>query len=535
MAAGKRLTLEEVKNIFISEGYTPLFSEYKNAKTPLPFICDKGHHGTIRLDNFKSGKRCSKCRGGVRLNLHSVKEEFLKIGYQPLFDTYSNTQEPLPFKCDNGHQHKISLGNLKSGQRCGKCVGGVKVTIEEAQERFLQAGYTPLFLKYKNSHTKLPFKCGKGHYSEISLNSLTSGYRCKVCAGNQRLGLSQVKKVFLDIGYKPLFTEYYNNSSLLRFECNKGHTSYISLANLKNGKRCVKCFCSGFSREEKEIADHFSAAEIYFEENVRDIISPYELDLYFPRQKIAVEYCGLYWHSELSGGKDRKYHYNKRKLCEDQGIRLITVFSDEYRKRSEVVLSRIEVALGLVNKRVFARKCKVSFIPNYQSRSFLEKFHLQGSGRCKASFGLFLEDELLGVMTVGSLSRAHVDRGKTIELKRMCFVPGVLVVGGASKLFKQVIGYCRENEFNFVRSYQDMRYGNPKNSVYEKLGFYLISESKYTPHYVNNYTLRIRNQSLRKTPEERKTGKTEWELRQEQGYDRIWDCGHRTFEYQITD
>jgi hypothetical protein len=39
--------------------------------------------------------------------------------------------------------------------------------------------------------------------------------------------------------------------------------------------------------------------------------------------------------------------------------------------------------------------------------------------------------------------------------------------------------------------------------------------------------------SLRKTPEERLTGKSEVELRVEQGYNRIWDCGHRTYIIEI--
>ena len=77
-----------------------------------------------------------------------------------------------------------------------------------------------------------------------------------------------------------------------------------------------------------------------------------------------------------------------------------------------------------------------------------------------------------------------------------------------------------------------MRYGNIFKPVYEVLGFTLEGYTKYTPHYTKSGK-RYRNISLRKTPEERLTGKTEWELRKEQGYDRIWDCGHRTYIYKI--
>ena len=77
-----------------------------------------------------------------------------------------------------------------------------------------------------------------------------------------------------------------------------------------------------------------------------------------------------------------------------------------------------------------------------------------------------------------------------------------------------------------------MRYANIFKPVYEVLGFELTNFTKYTPHYFKQQK-RYRNYSLRKTPEERLTGKTEWQLRKEQGYDRIWDCGHRTYEYII--
>jgi hypothetical protein len=77
-----------------------------------------------------------------------------------------------------------------------------------------------------------------------------------------------------------------------------------------------------------------------------------------------------------------------------------------------------------------------------------------------------------------------------------------------------------------------MRYANIFNPVYEVLGFELLTMTKYTPHYCINGD-RYRNMSLRKTPEERLTGKTELELRLEQGYDRIWDCGHRTYVFNI--
>jgi len=268
-------------------------------------------------------------------------------------------------------------------------------------------------------------------------------------------------------------------------------------------------------------------------ENDRKAIGPKELDIFVPAKKLAIEYCGLYWHSN-AGGKENNYHYNKMMLCYDKGIRLITIFEDEYLDKPDVVLSRIKNALGVSDRVVYARKCFIRELTYQQTSVFLDKYHLQGNSLSSMRFGLFLGSELLQVMTFGHLSRTHtqIKGKKTAELKRFACIPGISVVGGASKLFKYGLKYLKAAEFEYVKSYCDMRFANIFNTVYTKLGFELLCYTKYTPHYVKGQK-RYRNQGLRKTPEERLTGKTEWQLREEQGYRRIFDCGHRTYIYEI--
>lgn len=594
-----KFIVEEVRKFFLDVGYTPLFCTYTNSSERLTFKCPEGHVSDITLDKLRQGRRCRVCTSKrraskQRLSLDEVKEEFAKAGLEPQFVEYVNNTQKLPFKCPNGHFHKITLRDLKSGKRCGLCAKTKPVSLEEAQQAFVKVGYTPLFNKYKNSHTPMPFTCPKGHKHKISLSGLRQGRRCVSCNKEEKASsLEKVRQEFIDIGYVPLFETYSHTAQKLRFECDKGHKNCITLNslraghrcslcaryerrtsieearenflqvgytpafeqyqhqqvplpficdkghkaeirlhNLKRGQRCSKCQHLGVSNAEKEIRDHLSGFPISFESNSKKVIPPYEIDIFWPQKEVAVEYCGLYWHSEVSGGKPRSYHYKKRQLCEEKGIRLITVFEDEYLSKPDVVLSRIKSALGIIENRVYARHCSVKCIDNKEARDFLNQYHLQGAGKFKVSFGIFYSGKLLGVMTGGSLSRHHVSSKRVLEMKRLCFSPGYSVPGGSSKLFKRLRNYAIEHKFDAIRSYQDMRYGDPFRSVYECLGFELITQTKYTPHYVTDgHKTRIRNQALRKTPEERLTGKTEWELRREQGYDRIWDCGHRTFEY----
>ena len=79
----------------------------------------------------------------------------------------------------------------------------------------------------------------------------------------------------------------------------------------------------------------------------RDIIPPYELDIYIKDLKLAFEYNGSYWHQYDEEDPDSiYYHLNKTKLCEEHGIRLVHIFDDEWinenAKTKELIKSIVE-------------------------------------------------------------------------------------------------------------------------------------------------------------------------------------------------
>lgn len=353
--------------------------------------------------------------------------------------------------------------------------------------------------------------------------------------------INYVQEYVSKFGYTLLSKEYISNRSKIVLRCPEGHEWATTFHNFRDnggvkGNRCLYCYLQNnyTSRPEQKVLDYFldNYPDMEVIHNDRKQISPLEIDIYFPNNKLGVEVCGLYWHSEISGNKSRKYHYNKMVRCLDKDIRLITVFEDEIRDKFEIVISRILTALGLLDNRIYARKCEVKGLIISESNSFFEDNHVQGRSVAKKAWGLFYEDELVAACSIGKVGRKHAGGEDVIELKRFCSKIGYSVVGGFSKLFKVVLSYCSSNKILVLKSYCDMRYANIFNTVYEKVGFKLNNFTKYTPHYIKSGK-RYRNISLRKTPAERLTGKTEFELRMAQGYDRIWDCGHRTYVYEI--
>ena len=152
----------------------------------------------------------------------------------------------------------------------------------------------------------------------------------------------------------------------------------------KNGSAplCLKCkYLYNSSKPEQEIFEYIST--FYDGEcirNSRDIISPLELDLYYPEKKIAIEYNGDYWHSDLF--KDKDYHYNKFKECLEKGIILVSIFESEWNSKQDLIksylkdlFSGVENSLSFVNENImnnnYPSVYKYQYISNYLPHSYI--------------------------------------------------------------------------------------------------------------------------------------------------------------------
>lgn len=236
--------------------------------------------------------------------------------------------------------------------------------------------------------------------------------------------------------------------------------------------------------------------------------------------KIAVEYNGLFWHAEDSKTpRGRSYHYEKFKKCKANGIRLFSIFSDEWINREQQVKSFIRAALNKCEHRFFARKMSVEVISKEDADSFYEKYHIQGG--CPSniiSCALKQGEEIIGCMSFGR----HHRKVETVVLTRLCFKDNCYVVGGSSKMFKFLLNDTQSTE---VISWSDNRWSN--GDVYRALGFYLDAELPPDYFYINmkQPTGKISKQSQKKSRTSCPDNKTELEFAKENGLSRVWDCG----------
>jgi hypothetical protein len=319
-----------------------------------------------------------------------------------------------------------------------------------------------------------------------------------------------------------------SNKPYLNLKCDNCDHKFMFVTSYVRIRKdlCPQCFPREISssKGEKEVSDWVKNQGFTIRTNARNIISPLELDIYIPEKNLAIEYCGLYWHSELIG-KDKDYHLNKQLLCNKQGITLITIFEDEWILNPEIVKSRLSNLLGITNNKIYARKCIIKEISSRECNLFLKENHLQGSGRSNIRLGAFYDNKLISVMT---FNKSNISRKNTTEweIDRFCSEKNTSVIGIASKLFKYFIKTYNPPS---IITYADRRWSN--ESFYESIGFKF--EKYTTPNYWYFYGVDLKRHhrfSMRKNKNDIQEI-SEWENRQLQGWNRIWDCGNIKYKW----
>jgi len=131
-----------------------------------------------------------------------------------------------------------------------------------------------------------------------------------------------------------------------------------------------------------------------------------------------------------------------------------------------------------------------------------------------------------------SFSRHHRVNDRTqCVLNRYSVKDGWSIPGGASKLLSHAISGLQELGFARIVTWSDNRFS--QGNVYFKMGFSLDREYGPDYSYIKNQK-RYSKQSMKIKPQERGLNKTELELRTEQGFKRIWDCGKKRFILDIS-
>ena len=183
-------------------------------------------------------------------------------------------------------------------------------------------------------------------------------------------------------------------------------------------------------------------------------------------------------------------------------------------------------------ERIYARKCQIKEVTHIDSKKFLNMNHIQGQLNSSIRLGLYLDDELVSLMTFGGLRKALGTSQKdgSYELLRFCNKLNTTVIGGANKLLKNFINLYKPKE---IISYADRRWSI--GNLYIKLGFDLNHYSQPNYFYVindkRNNRFNYRKDVLIKEGFDK--NKTEHEIMLERKIYRIYDSGTICFKLMV--
>ena len=511
---------------------------YTNNNSEVEIICPE--HGVFKqvAKVHMNGSNCPMCYGRDKKNIDIINI-FKKIhnnNYDYSLIEYTKTTKKLKIICPEHGVFEQTFNTHKKGHGCPKCVG-----LNKSNEEFILEAkeihgnkYDYSNVEYVNSTVKINIICPiHGNFKQTPSAHL-QGSGCPKCKGlsitekktkTTEEFILEAKEIHGD-KYDYSNVEYIGTKKYIKILCSE-HGSFEQVPDSHlQGCGCPKCGLK-FDKPETELKDFISSLNIEIISNSKKIISPLELDIYIPEHNIAIEYNGLYWHSELY--KPSNYHLNKTKLCETQGIQLIHIFDDEWQYKKDIVKSRLKNILGLTPNKIYARKCIIKEVGTKDSKIFLDNNHIQGNVNSSIRLGLYYKDELVSLMTFGKGRVAMGGNSNEFELTRFCNKLDTTVIGGADKLLQYFIKIYKPKE---IISYADRRWS--QGSLYEKLKFTKTHESNPNYWYIfgnkRKYRFGYRKSILIKQGYD--NNKSEHEIMLERKIYRIYDCG--TIVYKKT-
>lgn len=299
------------------------------------------------------------------------------------------------------------------------------------------------------------------------------------------------------------------------------------------------------SYAEDELLDmlHNIDPNMNIKQHNRQLIKPYEVDVFLPDYNIAIEMNPTGTHnssigSHESGSTPPSYHKMKTDLCEKNGVFLFHIFGYEWSHKKNIIESMLRNLTGNNLEKIYARKCEIRGVPGKDAFDFLQKNHRQGGVHSKIRLGLYYNNELVSLMTFGKMRNTmglgNEDLSDCWELVRFCNKLNTSVIGGASKLFTY---FVRQYTPIRVRSFSDR--AHTRGTLYQTLGFTEVSRSNENYVWVNTkdnkaYSrVNAQKHNLKKFFKDNTIDltRTEKEIMEAHGYVQVYDSGTITWQW----
>ena len=468
-----------------------------------------------------------------------VEFDYSKIPSPP--PTY---QQKITLTCLKHNEEFVTTASahLKGVRSCRECLGQrAPYTVETAIERFREIhgpdryDYSK-FTEIKGAHSPLTIICHR-HDEPVETtmtvwHHIKSRRGCKSCTAhsvrlNRERFLARAKPVWGDrFDYSnTVVTGIKNVVTFVCTDCGE-ECEQTPDGHFTGREPCRTCYPAGTSGLEGELAAFVEAVAqergLKVERNRRGLLakSNLEVDIYLPDLKLAIEFNGMYFHSEAFNAPD--HHKVKRELCEAAGLRLLTVWEDDWLWRRPIVEEHLRHLLGASQQeRVFARKCEVREVAKPRGDDLLLAHHIQGPSTASVRLGLFKDEELVAV--------AYFRRTKDEIWELSRYATNKLVVGGASKL---VAAFRRAHPSAELKTFADLDWS--AGELYENTGWRFDGELEPDYSYLykgeRRHKFGFRKNRFREDPNLKfESGLSERELASLNKILRVYDSGKKRY------
>ena len=299
-----------------------------------------GNEWDIRPNNLLHGYGCPECALKRRVKartktLDDFKNELNCINPNiRIKGPYNGARTPLKCKCLKcGHEWNAAPTNLLKGRGCPECAKRIRAEKNRrSHDEFTEIVHKKhpfiVFLEpFTGNNKQIKAKCMLCGYEWTTLaSSLVYGHGCPRCAKNGVYSHEEfIEKLKTINPYVLPLSEYNRAAKPIKCECLRcGNTWMSKPNNLLSGKGCPSCYHSTTSFIEQVILLSLRAMlpNCVVLHRDRKAIGK-ELDIFIPAMKLAIEPGSWRWHRDKL-----ENDAEKRLLCKQQGIRLITIYSD---------------------------------------------------------------------------------------------------------------------------------------------------------------------------------------------------------------
>ncbi len=503
------------------------------SRTKVVWLCDCGRETLCQPLSVTTGHTttCGKCDIPDKEYYETTKFGKLRMEFPESISL--GNRKKVSWLCDCGNKTMAALYAVTPGHTssCGKCR-------HSDPEYWAKESYGRLQMlepgRYScGSNQRVKWRCLCGAETEQDVYTVTSGKvrSCGRCMVAARSWFEDNKLAILALRF-PARPDEVPSGWIYPLEAIRGHDSafralcgsckqeYAPIwGNIRKGSS-LTCGCasnqtSGTSVALAKFVESLGAGVVMEHKS-----GEWKYDVFVPSSNLVIEYNGHRWHS-LPGSRERdrkKYDH-----AVSAGLDYLSFFEDEWAfgrpKVENLLRNRL---LRSSPKSLRPSQCEVTAVDSSVAAPFYDEHHYIGACLAKVHIGALHEGKLVASASFSVPTRQS---RHPWELLRMAGDPEYRVHGIWSKLLGK---FVEEHRPLSVVSFSDNRLFS--GGVYGKIGFRLDGEIP-PDYYWTKGGKRFHKSGLRKREGEKASGLTESQLREAQGYSKVWDLGKKRWVF----